>query len=61
MGLSGHIMNYDFPEQYNKWREVNPGVLLEVDPQKLVTRTDYAAAVKKSGKKSKQDRPCLRL
>ncbi len=33
MGLSGHIMNYDFPEQYNKWSEVNPpGVLLEVDP-----------------------------
>jgi DNA topoisomerase-1 len=52
MGLSGHIMNYDFPEQYNKWSEVNPGVLLGVDPQKLVTRADYAAAVKKLAKKA---------
>jgi DNA topoisomerase I len=52
MGLSGHIMNYDFPEQYNKWNEVNPGVLLGVDPEKLVTRTDYASAVKKLAKKA---------
>lgn len=52
MGLSGHIMNYDFPEQYNKWNEVNPGVLLGVDPQKLVTRADYAAAVKKLAKRA---------
>ncbi len=52
MGLSGHIMNYDFPEQYNKWNEVNPGVLLGVDPQKLVTRTNYAAAVKNLAKRA---------
>ena len=52
MGLSGHIMNYDFPEQYNKWNEVNPGVLLEVDPEKLVTRANYASAVKKLAKRA---------
>lgn len=52
MGLSGHIMNYDFPEQYNKWNEVNPGVLLGVDPQKLVTRAEYAAAVKNLAKRA---------
>lgn len=52
MGLSGHIMNYDFPEQYNKWSEVNPGVLLGVDPEKLVTRADYAAAVKNLAKRA---------
>ena len=52
MGLSGHIMNYDFPEQYNKWNEVNPGVLLEVDPEKFVTRADYAAAVKNLAKRA---------
>ena len=52
MGLSGHIMNYDFPEQYNKWNEVNPGVLLGVDPEKLVTRADYAAAVKNLAKRA---------
>ena len=52
MGLSGHIMNYDFPEQYNKWNEVNPGVLLGVDPEKFVTRPDYAAAVKNLAKRA---------
>lgn len=52
MGLSGHIMNYDFPERYNKWREVDPRMLFEVDPEKLVTRAEYAAAVKKLAKKA---------
>ncbi len=52
MGLSGHIMNYDFPEQYNKWSEVDPGVLLGVDPEKFVTRADYAAAVKNLAKRA---------
>jgi len=52
MGLSGHIMNYDFPEQYNKWRDVDPRVLLGVDPEKFVTRKEYAAAVKKLAKRA---------
>jgi DNA topoisomerase-1 len=52
MGLSGHIMNYDFPEQYNKWNQVNPGVLLGVDPIKFVTRANYASAVKNLAKKA---------
>jgi len=52
MGLSGHIMNYDFPEQYNKWRDVDPGVLLGVDPEKFVTRKEYAAAIKKLAKRA---------
>lgn len=52
MGLSGHIMNYDFPEQYNKWSEVNPSVLLGVEPQKLVTRVDYATAIKNLAKRA---------
>ncbi|HWR25296.1 MAG TPA: DNA topoisomerase [Methanosarcina sp.] len=52
MGLSGHIMNYDFPKQYSKWSEVSPGVLLGVDPEKLVTRADYAAAVKTLAKRA---------
>lgn len=52
MGLSGHIMNYDFPEQYNKWSEVNPGTLLGVDPEKFVTRAEYATAIKKLAKRA---------
>src|ERR1035437_8918882 len=54
MGLSGHIMNYDFPEQYNKWNQVNPGVLLGVDPIKFVTRANYASAVKNLAKQAEK-------
>jgi DNA topoisomerase-1 len=54
MGLSGHIMNYDFPEQYNKWNEVNPGVLLGVDPEKFVTKANYASAVKNLAKRAEK-------
>ncbi|MDD3042429.1 MAG: DNA topoisomerase [Methanosarcinaceae archaeon] len=52
MGLSGHIMNYDFPAEYNKWREVDPALLLEVYPEKQVTREEYAAAVKALSKRA---------
>lgn len=52
MGLSGHIMNYDFPERYNKWSEVDPGTLLGVDPEKFVTRKEYEAAIKNLAKRA---------
>ncbi|MGD9777679.1 MAG: DNA topoisomerase, partial [Methanosarcina sp.] len=52
MGLSGHIMNYDFPEKYNKWSEVDPGTLLGVDPEKFVTRKEYEAAIKNLAKRA---------
>ncbi len=45
MGLAGHIMGYDFPEQFNNWRECDPAVLLETPPVKNVTKKPYAAAI----------------
>ncbi|WP_407356713.1 DNA topoisomerase [Methanolobus sp. WCC5] len=45
MGLAGHIMGYDFPEQFNNWRECDPSVLLDTSPVKNVTKKPYAAAI----------------
>ena len=45
MGLAGHIMGYDFPAEYNNWREVDPGVLLDIDPEKKVTKMPYSDAI----------------
>ncbi|MBN2110835.1 MAG: topoisomerase DNA-binding C4 zinc finger domain-containing protein [Methanosarcinaceae archaeon] len=45
MGLSGHIMGYDFPPEYNNWRECDPAVLLEIDPVKNVLKKPYANAI----------------
>jgi DNA topoisomerase-1 len=45
MGLSGHIMGYDFPPELNNWRGCDPAVLLDTPPVKNVTKQPYAAAI----------------
>ncbi len=45
MGLAGHIMGYDFPKNYNNWKECDPAVLLDIDPVKEVTKKPYALAI----------------
>ncbi|TGC11546.1 DNA topoisomerase [Methanolobus halotolerans] len=47
MGLSGHIMGYDFPPEYNNWKECDPAVLLDIDPVKNVLKKPYAIAISK--------------
>lgn len=47
MGLSGHIMGYDFPPEYSNWRECDPAVLLDTDPVKNVLKKPYAMAISK--------------
>ncbi|ABL78286.1 DNA topoisomerase [Thermofilum pendens] len=37
IGVSGHILDFDFPEEYNKWESVDPRVLFFTNPV-LVTR-----------------------
>ena len=46
-GLAGHIMNYDFPAEYNSWTGVSPGTLLDIAPIKLVTKENFAFAIEK--------------
>ncbi len=37
MGLRGHIVEYDYPEEYNDWNKVDEEELIQVDPKKEVT------------------------
>ncbi|WP_370574496.1 DNA topoisomerase [Methanomethylovorans sp.] len=45
MGLSGHIMGYDFPQELNDWRSVDPRKLLDTAPVKTVTKKPFADAI----------------
>ena len=54
MGLSGHIMGYDFPPEYNNWRECDPAVLLDVDPVKNVLKKPYATAISMLAKQAEE-------
>ncbi|MBP2031250.1 DNA topoisomerase-1 [Methanohalophilus levihalophilus] len=45
MGLAGHITSYDFDPSYKDWRGVDPGSLLVAEPQKRITKVNYANAV----------------
>ncbi|HJH31427.1 MAG TPA: DNA topoisomerase [Methanosarcinaceae archaeon] len=45
MGLAGHIMGYDYPAEFNNWREVDPKVLLDTPPEKNITRKQFGSAI----------------
>jgi len=40
-GVSGHLMDYDFAEEYNSWRRVDPRVLFSIEPIKVVRGGNY--------------------
>lgn len=35
-GVSGHLMDFDFDEKYNKWHAVDPRELFKVEPRQVV-------------------------
>ena len=45
-GLRGHIINLDFPSNYNQWNIIPPKDLIEVDPVKKVSEKSIAASLK---------------
>ncbi|AEH60392.1 DNA topoisomerase [Methanosalsum zhilinae DSM 4017] len=47
MGLAGHIMGYDYPSAYKDWRAVDPGTLLDIEPEKKVLKEEYASVIRK--------------
>ena len=46
IGLKGHIVNIDFPKEYNHWKQVNPKNLIEVEPIKNVSEKSILNALK---------------
>ena len=37
-GVSGHLMDYDFEEQYNNWHSINPRLLFKLKPIRIIRR-----------------------
>jgi len=46
IGLRGHIINLDFPSDFNKWNRISPVDLIDVDPVKKVSEKNIAASLK---------------
>lgn len=49
--LRGHIVQYDYPDEYNNWSKVNEAELIWVEPKKNITAKRIVNLLKKTGKK----------
>ncbi len=38
LGVSGHVLNYDFPKKYNRWKDIDPRTLFFIDPIQIVRK-----------------------
>ncbi|MEM2582849.1 MAG: DNA topoisomerase I [Candidatus Thermoplasmatota archaeon] len=47
IGLKGHIMYLDFPEEYGNWQNIPPDKLIDVNPVKKISEKKIANAIKK--------------
>ena len=45
-GLKGHIINLDFPSDFNQWNRVHPKELIDIEPCKKVSEKGIAASLK---------------
>ncbi len=45
IGLAGHVVAVDFPEEYSDWRDVEPVELIDAPIEKTVTRADIVNTV----------------
>ncbi len=47
MGLRGHVVEYDYPDEYNSWSKVDEEDLIQVEPVKEVTAGRIVSLLKK--------------
>jgi DNA topoisomerase I len=52
IGLRGHIINLDYPKEYNHWKKTDPKDLIEVPPEKKISKKGIANALKSLVEKS---------
>lgn len=46
IGLRGHILKVDYPVSYNAWKKIDPKDLISVEPEKKITESRIASALK---------------
>ncbi len=56
IGVSGHLMDYDFPEEFNSWRSVDPRQLFFIKPKQKIRKSSwkYVKALQILGKQAKE-------
>ena len=52
VGLKGHVLNPEYPEQYSNWQKVEPSELIDAEIQKNVSVKGVANAVQALAKKA---------
>jgi DNA topoisomerase-1 len=52
VGLKGHVLNPEYPEQYSNWQKVEPRELIDAEILKSVSEKGVAEAVKSLAKKA---------
>ena len=52
VGLKGHVLNPEYPEEYSNWRKVEPSDLIDAEILKSVSEKGVANAVKSLAKKA---------
>src|ERR687893_2446769 len=52
VGLKGHVLNPEYPEEYSNWQKVEPSNLIDAEIQKSVSEKGVANAVKALSKKA---------
>jgi len=54
IGLSGHIVQVDFPKDYSNWQKTDLKELIHADILTTPTRANFATALRKLGKEAKR-------
>src|SRR5918992_980016 len=52
VGLKGHVLNLEYPEEYSNWQKVEPSSLIDAEIQKAVSEKGVAEAVRSLSKKA---------
>lgn len=58
LGVSGHIMDFDFPRKYNNWRAVDPRELFRIQPIQVI-RKESRKFIRVIGELSKRSKTIL--
>ncbi len=52
VGLKGHVLNPEYPEEYSNWQKVEPSALIDAEILKSVSEKGVAEAIKALSKKA---------
>ncbi|WP_135826507.1 DNA topoisomerase I [Halorussus ruber] len=54
IGLSGHVVGVDFPDEYNDWRDVEPVELIDAPIEKKATKENIVSTLRVLARKADQ-------